>query len=130
MTISLDHIGLYVKDLDRSLRFYHNVFDFPEKYRYNSEVSKMVVLDVDGNLLELLQLPDSPAEPPKGRWRHIAFHVDDYNGVVSKLEEMGVELRKVTASDGFRIAFFKDPDGYDIEIMEKGLHSIMSARAS
>jgi catechol 2,3-dioxygenase-like lactoylglutathione lyase family enzyme len=34
---------------------------------------------------------------------------------------MGYELRKVTMADGAHIAFFKDPDGHTVEIMEKGL---------
>jgi len=34
---------------------------------------------------------------------------------------MGLELRKVTMADGSRIAFFKDPDGHTVEMMEKGL---------
>ena len=120
MTISLDHIGIFVKDLDRTISFYQNVFDFPLKHRSSSGASEDAVLDVNGNLLEFLQLPD--AIPPKGKWSHIAFHVKDYDGLVSKLEGMGIELRKLTNRDGFGYAFFKDPDGHDIEIMEYGLH--------
>jgi catechol 2,3-dioxygenase-like lactoylglutathione lyase family enzyme len=30
-----------------------------------------------------------------------------------------LELRKVNLANGRRIAFFKDPDGHDVEIMEK-----------
>jgi catechol 2,3-dioxygenase-like lactoylglutathione lyase family enzyme len=37
----------------------------------------------------------------------------------SRLEGLGLVLRKVTLGDGSRIAFFKDPDGHDVEIMEK-----------
>ena len=118
---SLDHIGIYVKDLERSLKFYSDVFGFPEHHRFVAGVSKIAVLDIGKGLLELIQRPDAPAEAPKGRWSHVAFHVDDYEGLVSKLEGMGIELRKVTLEDGSRIAFFKDPDGHDIEIMERGL---------
>ncbi len=37
----------------------------------------------------------------------------------SKLEGIGLELRKIKLDNGRRIAFFKDPDGHDVEIMEK-----------
>lgn len=40
---------------------------------------------------------------------------------MSKLEKTALELRKVTLGDGSRIAFFKDPDGHSIEIMDKGM---------
>jgi catechol 2,3-dioxygenase-like lactoylglutathione lyase family enzyme len=52
---------------------------------------------------------------------HIAFHVKDFDDLESNLEKMGLELRKMNLNDGSRIAFFKDPDGHDIEIMERSL---------
>lgn len=118
---SLDHIGIYVKDLEQALKFYSDVFGFSEHHRFSSGESKIAVLNVGRGLLELIQRPGAPAEAPKGRWSHVAFHIDVYDDLVSKLEEMGLELRKVTLEDGSRLAFFKDPDGHDIEIMEKGL---------
>ena len=118
---NLDHIGIYVRDLESSLNFYNEVFGFSEHQRFSKGESKIAVLDIGKGLLELIQRPDAPAEAPKGRWSHVAFHIKDYDSLVSKLEGMGLELRKVTLEDGSRIAFFKDPDGHDIEIMEKGL---------
>jgi lactoylglutathione lyase len=118
---SLDHIGLYVKDLERSLRFYGEVFGFPEHHRFGVGESKIAVLDTGKGLLELIQRPGAPSEPPKGSWSHVAFHIDDYGALMGKLERKGLELRKVTMADGSRIAFFRDPDGHEIEIMEKGL---------
>jgi len=118
---SLDHVGIYVKNLKRSLRFYVDIFGFPEHHRFSMGESKIAVLDVGGGLLELIQRPGAPAEAPRGRWSHVAFHIDDFDGLVSKLEERGLELRKVSLDDGSRIAFFKDPDGHDIEIMGKGM---------
>ena len=118
---SLDHIGIYVKDLEQSLKFYADIFNFPEHRRFTAGEARIAVLDVGGGLLELIQRPGAPAEAPEGGWSHVAFHIDDYDGMVSKLEEMGLKLRKVTLGDGSRIAFFKDPDGHDIEIMEKGM---------
>lgn len=118
---SLDHVGIYVKDLKRSLRFYSDIFGFPEYHSFSKGESKITVLNVGSGLMELIQRPDAPAEAPRGRWSHVAFHIDDFDGLVSRLEERELELRKVTLDDGSRIAFFKDPDGHDIEIMEKGM---------
>jgi len=118
---ALDHIGIYVKDLERSIRFYADLFGFPERKRFSVGESRIAVLDVGGGLLELIQRPDAPCEAPRGRWSHVAFHIDGYDGLVSKLEGMELELRKKTLEDRSRVAFFKDPDGHDIEVMEKGL---------
>jgi catechol 2,3-dioxygenase-like lactoylglutathione lyase family enzyme len=100
---ALDHIGIYVADLARSAVFYGEVFGFQVARTMETSTSKIAFLDVRGGLLELI---------------HVAFKVDDYDAMESRLEGLGLELRKVVLGDGSRIAFFKDPDGHDVEIME------------
>jgi len=115
----LDHVGLYVKDLAKSVVFYGEIFGFEVTRTMELGEAKIAFLDIGGGLLELIQRPNEPGEPPAGRWNHTAYGVDDYDAMESKLEGIGLELRKVTLDDGTRIAFFKDPDGHDVEIMEK-----------
>jgi catechol 2,3-dioxygenase-like lactoylglutathione lyase family enzyme len=117
----LDHCGVYVKDLEKSLTFYKDIFGWKEKKRFGSGEAKICVLDMGKGLLELVQRPGSPGTPPGGNWTHLALHVDGWDAKVKKLEAKGLELRKVTMGDGSHIAFFKDPDGHTVEIMEKGL---------
>lgn len=117
----LDHCGVYVKDLEQSLIFYKDVFGWKEKTRFGSGEAKIAVLDMGKGLLELVQRPGSPGTPPSGNWTHLAIHVENWDVKVKKLEEKGIELRKVTMGDGSHIAFFKDPNGHTVEIMEKGL---------
>ncbi|MGD2200611.1 MAG: VOC family protein [Candidatus Bathyarchaeota archaeon] len=114
----LDHIGLYVKDLKGSSGFYGEVLGFEVVRTMETSTSKIVFLDTGEGLLELIQRPGAPGKAPEGPWSHVAFKVDDYDAMESKLEGMGLELRKVVLGDGSRIAFFKDPDGHDVEIME------------
>lgn len=117
----LDHCGVYVKDLEKSLAFYKDIFGWKEKTRFCSGEAKIAVLDMGKGLMELVQRPGSPPAPPTGNWTHLAIHVDAFPAQVKQLEVKGLELRKVTMADGANIAFFKDPDGHTIEIMEKGL---------
>ncbi len=117
----LDHCGVYVKNLEKSLAFYKDIFGWQEKTRFGSGEAKITVLNMEKGLLELGQRPGSPGTPPGGNWTHLALHVDDWDAKVKKLEGKGIELRKVTSGDGSRIAFFKDPDGHTLEIMEKGI---------
>jgi lactoylglutathione lyase len=116
----LDHCGVYVKNLEKSLAFYKDIFSWKEKTSWTSGEAKIAVLDMGKGLMELVQRPGSPCPPPSGNWTHLALHVDDWHDKVKKLEAMGLELRKVSMNGG-NIAFFKDPDGHTIEIMEKGL---------
>ena len=115
----LDHIGLYVKDLAKSVVFYGEVFGFEVTRTMELGEAKIAFLDIGGGLLEFIQRPNEPGAPPEGRWNHTAYCVDDYDAMESKLEGLDLELRKVKLANGRRIAFFKDPDGQDVEIMEK-----------
>jgi len=115
----LDHVGLYVKDLAKSVVFYGETLGFQVTSTMELGEAKIAFLDIGGGLLELIERPEGPTTPPEGRWNHTAYGVDDYDAMESKLEGMGLELRKVTLGNGRRIAFFKDPDGHDVEIMEK-----------
>lgn len=119
--MALDHIGIYVKDLEESLSFYREVFGFPLYSRFEAGEAKIATLDIGGGLLELVERPGSPGKAPEGNWSHIALHVEDFDGKVGKLESMGFELRKVTMASGDRLAFFQDPDGHTLELMERGL---------
>jgi len=119
--VKLNHIGIYVKDLERSLNFYKETLGLRERNRFSLGEAKIVVIDAFGGLLELIQRPGAPAEPPIGSRIHIAFHVQEYKNLEKKLEREGIQLRKAIRNDGSNIAFFKDPDGHDVEIMERGL---------
>ena len=115
--VTLDHVGIYVKDLEKSVVFYGEVFGFQVARTMETSTSKIAYLDVGGGILELIQRPGAPGKS-EGPWSHVAFKVDDYDAMESKLEGIGLELRKVVLGDGSRIAFFKDPDGHDVELME------------
>jgi len=119
---TLDHIGIYVKNIEESISFYTNVFDFPVKHDEDRGDIRICLLDIGGGLLELVQRPGSPCPPPEGNWSHLALHVPDFDDKVAKLEEMGLELRKVTRANG-NLCFFKDPDGHTLELMESGFGS-------
>ena len=121
MKASLDHIGIYVEDLERSLEFYGEVFGFPEHSRLDLGTTRIAFLDLGGSLLEIVQRAEAP-EAPSGSWSHLAYTVDDFDGMVVRLRGMGLELREMTFDDGARIVFFKDPDGHDVEIDERAFN--------
>ena len=121
MRASLDHVGIYVKDLERSMKFYSELFGFPEHSKVNLGATKIAFLDMGGSLLEIVQRAEPP-EAPSGSWSHLAYTTDDFDGMVSRLKEKGLELREMTLGDGSRIVFFKDPDGHDVEIDEKAFN--------
>lgn len=116
----LDHIGIYVTELERSIKFYNDIFSFKTVDQFTSGEAKIATLDMGGGLLELVQRPGSPGSPPEGNWSHLAIHMPEFDEAVVKLNAKKIEKRLTTMANGNRLCFFKDPDGHMIEIMDSG----------
>jgi catechol 2,3-dioxygenase-like lactoylglutathione lyase family enzyme len=113
----LDHVGIYVSDLQTSVKFYQDLFGFPIVHEFTSGEAKMTMLDLGKGKLELVQRPGSPGTPPGGNWSHLAIYEPEFDSVLKKLEERSIKSRLVTMDNGNRLCFFSDPDGHMIEIM-------------
>ena len=79
-----------------------------------------------GNLvLEIFIKEDAPLRPKMPNpehsgLRHLAFKVDDVEGVLKKFDELNIvhEELRYDDFDNKKMAFFFDPDGLPLEIHE------------
>lgn len=110
----LEHIGINIKNIEKSLTFYNELFGFKEVNRFSSGEAKISMIDIGRGTLELVQRLGSPVVA------HVAIHDPKFDETLAKLEDKGITKRLITMGNGRRICFFSDPDGYIIEIMEKG----------
>ncbi len=113
----IDHIGIYVKDLDESVAFYQDFFGFPSHKKTQDGDISMVYLDMGGALLQLKQRPD----PPKAggeKYTHFAFYHPNYQGMLVKLQEKDIKYSIIGTDVGTRSANFQDPNGHSVEVME------------
>jgi len=119
-TQGLTHIHLVVRDLDRSLRFYQDVFGMEERFR---DGPKMVFLNTPGSS-DLVTLNEDPTEAHligvNGGVAHIGFRLensDDLDAAIAEVESAGGKLiRRGEHSPGAAFAYVEDPDGYVIEL--------------
>ncbi|MGO9992398.1 MAG: VOC family protein [Steroidobacteraceae bacterium] len=143
---SLDHIGLTVEDLDRSIQFYCTVLDCVVRERAvikGAEVESLtgvpgaVIHTADlnlscGGMLELLQyLGPNRTVLAQRRFdaghSHIAFTVDDVDATRMRALSAGaldcslpVTLNEPGSSwDRARVCYALDPDGRTIEFVER-----------
>ena len=141
----LHHVGITVKDLDASIRFYHDVlglefsnepspwFDAPElgpAVGVPGAALRQVSLLLGDTTLELLEYksPPSQTEGPLMSQSlgasHVAFQVDDIEAKKTELEAQGIQFYSdVNVVDegvlaGWRWVYFEDPDGYPLELVE------------
>ena len=129
MATRLQHCGLIVSDLERSRRFYADVLGLEEVPRPQGFTFAGAWFRLSDTEIHLLAASDTTGragifEPgpsaASGLASHIAFEVDDLSASLAGLEEHGVPLvgGPMPRGDGVTQVFFRDPDGYVLELFQ------------
>ena len=113
----LDHVGIYVSDLDASIKFYEELFGFTVHSRLNDHGIRIVHMDMGSALLQLKQ-SGTPGTPGHGKYNHFGVHTSDYDGFIRRLDDMGISYWEMSLGPGQRLVNFSDPSGHDIEVCE------------
>ncbi|WP_332898723.1 VOC family protein [Haladaptatus sp. CMSO5] len=121
---TLDHVMMRVEDLDESLDWYQTHFDYEEKGRWEADTFTNVYLGPedmheDGATIELTYNHDDRTYEFGDAWGHIAVRVEDVYEAYDELMAAGVEDYRDPDSCGGSYAFVKDPDGHEIELVER-----------
>jgi len=111
----LDHVGIYVSNLEESISFYETVFGFTVHSRLNDHGIRIVHMDMGSALLQLKQ-SNTPGTPGHGKYNHFGVYTDDYDGFINKLEAEGISFWELSLGPGQRLVNFSDPSGHDIEV--------------
>ena len=129
MINGLAHIGVFIKDIDASKKFYEDILGFEKIWE--------CVIDGDGGdvkiafekkgdlVLEFVQLPGEPDRPADGIVAHIAMAVKDIEKVRADLEGRGIVFLEdeivfnaAVFPNGAKWTNFKGPDGEVLELNE------------
>ena len=121
------HSMIRVLDEKRSIEFYEKAFDLTVADRFDFESFTLVYLSNADTTFELeLTVNKSQEEPYElgNGYGHLAFSVDDLDAAHSAIEAMGAEPRKIVEFERegklfARFFFVNDPDGYDIEVLQR-----------
>jgi lactoylglutathione lyase len=122
----LDHTMMRVEDLDESLEWYTTHFGYEEKGRWEAETFTNVFLGPvdaheDGALLELTHNHDGRSYEIGDAWGHVAVRVPEgeLEAEYDRLMDEGVEDYRDPESCGGRYAFVTDPDGHEVELVQR-----------
>lgn len=120
----MEHIGVIVNDVDRSIQFYTNVIGMELKRRekLNEEVELAFLAFPGSENIELeLVGRGTNGLSDQGIVNHIAFTVHNIEETLEHLKAHGVRLQDETPReilDGMKIAFFFGPDGEKLELVQ------------
>ena len=128
MDLRADHIGLIVSDLDRATRFYEVLGFRSESAMEAQDGSRIIKFMRLGEFrLELFWSAEADVAAAAGRgvdsrFRHLALRTDDIYRTRTDLSSAGIvaedaEVREVWG--GLKLLYLSDPDGTEIEIMER-----------
>ena len=120
------HTRIRVSDLDQSIKWYQDHLGFQVISRSDKSPAgnQIVHLELPGNdhTLELTYSDDYDVNVPEDLM-HFAIGVPDLIAFCNQLENEGVEIWpsdwRQTFPTGRKMAFIDDPDGYEVELLER-----------
>ncbi len=134
MIKTIDHIGIMVNDLQKSLEFYTDLLGFSVSRQIEMEEAGLsaVFVEKEGSRIELMKCKGKNV-PKRSKDigfevggnsipmnDHITFSVDDIETTVTRIKEKGFvfHLEPIQLEGGMKLASFKGPDGVLIELVE------------
>lgn len=120
------HTRIRVSDLEKSIAWYEKLgFVCTRRTEKSPAGNQLAFLELPGNthFLELCHSPEYKVEFPEDLM-HTCVGVPDIVGYCGRLEEAGMEIwpsgwREKFTGGGQKMAFVTDPDGYEVEILER-----------
>jgi lactoylglutathione lyase len=157
VVIGFEHVGIQVRDVERSARFYEEQLGFKRVARWSKSepyVQRLVgyypdvtleiaYLQVPGSnvyleILEYKGVPKSPVDTATANpgTAHFSLFVENLDELYRRLKSNGVqfvsEVQTSTAGpiQGSRLVYMIDPDGIRVELVELKLNKSAPAKQS
>lgn len=118
----IDHIAFFVKDREKSIKFYEENFGFIKYFEEDvpfKEVEKIVYLKLGKSILELIHVKNAH----ENRGYHYCLKSDDFDSDYQRLIKAGIEIdtephpvsAREAGEENWRRVVFKGLDGELIE---------------
>jgi lactoylglutathione lyase len=115
------HTRIRVKDLDKTAKFYKELFGFEASDKFISPAgNQLCFLTLPGNdtQIELAYSPDYAEFTVPEDLIHFAITVPSLEAFRKKWEPAGIEFWPSNGPVGGHFYFIDDPNGYEVEIIQ------------
>ena len=117
----LDHVNIGTHRLDETRAFFRDVLGLTEGWRPNFPFGGAWLYAGDQAVVHLVDIAAPRGPSAAAALDHFAFAIDDYDGVVAKLDAAQVEYRCVDVPGApIRQIFIRDLNGVNIELNYRG----------
>lgn len=148
MSVTMNHSGIVVTDLDKALKFYCDGIGLSVRFQVEADgpqLSQLLGYDdvqvkaafvggIDGHSLEIIEYisPKTEVRDAGELHRrnatgsaHFSFNVTDINAVIDRIVPMGAVLNNppVDLMDGYKSVYLQDPWGNWVELDEDAVHN-------
>jgi catechol 2,3-dioxygenase-like lactoylglutathione lyase family enzyme len=121
--LAFNHAMIYVKDVDRGLRFYRDMLGFKliEDFRYEGTPVYARLRAPGGNGTIALHQA-GPGAPVSSDGVRLYFEVHDLDDFCRKLQQKGFHITQLPCMMpwGWRHAYLNDPDGHEMSLYWAG----------
>jgi lactoylglutathione lyase len=121
--LSFNHAMIYAKDVERALRFYHDLLGFKliEDFRYEGK-SVYARLRAPGNDGTIALHQAGPNDSIASNGVRLYFEVEALDDFCRKLQQKGFYITKMPQMMpwGWRHAYLNDPEGHEISLYWAG----------
>jgi glyoxylase I family protein len=128
--LAIDHLAMCCHDVNKQVEWYCKIMGM-KRVGDDGKWPASVVIGFEGNtnggaMMELMPVRDPGASAEtfarfQHGLRHFAFRVDDFDAAYKRLGEMGVKFlfEPVQAVGGGKIVSFRDPEGNEVQIVQR-----------
>ena len=113
------HVAIYARNYERIRAFYVETLGLPVLGAFAGR--NIVFVGAGSTAIEIVE--DTGERADAGGWRHLAFEAPDIDAAYRELTDKGLVFHMLpqdfpSEAPTVRIAFFRDPDGNELELVE------------
>ena len=116
--IRLNHVGIYAKDWDETMRFYTGTLGFKEAFTFRDKDGNVTTSYLQMSKDNFFEIARATPERPAGI-NHVGIQVDDIQATVAALRRRGVKVADSrTGNSKAPLTSITDPNGIRLELVE------------
>ena len=115
---AIDHVALYVQDVQQSIQWYQEVLGMQQHYLYKASPGLENPVEMRAGQVSIALFPTSPEQPAQHFSGHIALRLsrENFEQAQAHLHTLGIDFGSVVHYTRCDAIYFDDPSGYQIEL--------------